>query len=106
MPCSNDLGQVITSPQRKYIVHSWRGNCGATTPFVTDIKIMKFQEKKPTHYDGTWIFSYHGIPEDIAFSWVNDTTLSITFKECLEVYGKDTKWKDVIIEYHNVCTKE
>jgi hypothetical protein len=102
----------VFSEDGAYYVQIAEENGGATTSFYSVVRITDADSVfSNLGVLSAWtgnrasIFALKGQLASVKTTWVNNRTLSITYTDCRQVYGKDNAWRDIKIVYEEQCSK-
>jgi hypothetical protein len=102
--CGVELGAESLSPNRKLRAVIYQFDCGATTPFTTQVSILKPDEVLPyssgnvfSAYRGSREGSWHGPYAEIA--WLNESTLQVNYIGDAIVTNRNSTRGSVSIKY-------
>lgn len=102
--CGVQLGAEALSPNQKLKAVIYQFDCGATTPFTTQVSILKPSEAIPysagnvfSAYNGSQEGAWRGPFAEIA--WLSDTTLKVSYISDAAVQEREEKYKGIKVEY-------
>jgi hypothetical protein len=102
--CGVQLGAEAISPCQKLKAVIYEFDCGATTPFTTQVSILKPTEAIPC--SGGNVFSaYNGSQEGAwrgpftEITWLSDSALKVTYISDAVVDEREEKYGSIKIEY-------
>lgn len=108
--CGVELGAEALSPSNKLKAVIYQFDCGATTPFTTQISILKPDEVLPyssgnifSAYRGSWTGSWYGPYAEIA--WLDESTLQVSYIGDANVTKRTEKRGSVNIRYVELSTE-
>ena len=93
--CSDDVMQRITSPDGQYEAELFVRNCGATTPFSTQVDIS--QNSSGDNLD---VFYIKGI-FSMRIQWIDSNNLKISYENVDReaIFKQVNDWQDIHISY-------
>lgn len=102
--CGVQLGAEALSSNQKLRAVIYQFDCGATTPFTTQVSILNPDEAIPYHggnvftaYGGSREGAWRGPFTEIA--WLSDTKLKVSYVSDAVIQERKKKYKGIDIEY-------
>jgi hypothetical protein len=102
--CGVQLGAEALSPNQKLKAVIYQFDCGATSPFTTQVSILKPAEAIPysagnvfSAYKGSQKGAWRGPFAEIA--WLSDTTLKVSYISDAVVQESEQKYRGINIKY-------
>lgn len=102
--CDDEIQFESKSPDNKYVATVFVRNCGATTSFVTHVKIRTSDKSFIGSSDNGYAFETKDRPE-ILLNWENERQLTIKCKTCPDqdafgsTHGTKTLFGEVEVRY-------
>ena len=103
--CSNEVSQVITSPDQQLSAVLFNRGCGATTDFNSQISIIKADSPLPAKAGNVLIIDGHPNDNRLHIEWSDNKNLIIRNLPDSRAYLKAEQWREnstqVSIKYPN-----
>jgi hypothetical protein len=113
--CLYDSSSDVPSPDGRYRARIVSQNCGATTPYVSELHLFA-EGELAIHlgprlwFGGTSVVArYPSHWRDIRLSWTDGHHLRVETLECvtaqrIAAYGwRDASWRDISLSYQDQC---
>jgi len=97
--CGHELIKEAPSPERKYIATVFESNCGATTPFITQVVLRKEGRTFSADNEEDVVFRVKE-KEDVEVRWINAEQLLVRrFPNKDAIFKEMGDWHGVKITY-------
>ena len=102
--CSSTVQTAEYSPGAKYIARLEQSDCGAVTPFDTDVVVLETEPRLGMRIFGhskNNVYTFVGASSHVKLHWEDSSTLMIQCEGCkaTAVHIWKTRWKGISIKY-------